>query len=467
MSYTIVAQATPPGLSGLAIIRISGDKAIEIADTCFVGKKRIHDAKSHIILYGNIVENNELIDDVTCSIFKAPHSYTGEDVIEFGTHGGKIIPTRIIEVLMNAGCRYAEPGEFTRRAFINGKIDLVQAEAVADIIHSISVPSATTSARQLRGEFTHRLAVLRDKLITIAAHLELDLDFADDNIDIINEQKFINDIDSAINTCQSLLASYNSAVILREGFYVAIAGAPNAGKSTLFNALLGHQRAIVSDIAGTTRDYIEEPIIINNIAVKLVDTAGLRDSDDIIEVEGIKLAQHVLEQSNLIILLNDITKGNDIVNQLHKKLKNIHKYANILIVHNKCDLIDNNSNANADKFPSFRGVAVASADGVFDELYISAKSPADVANLRQKIGEIASHNINAENDVLLNERQYHILREVQKTLETALAEFKSGMTNEVIAIDVRHAGQLLGEITGQTWNEEVLNSIFSKFCIGK
>ena len=451
MSQTIVAQATAIGLAGLTIIRISGNNAFIIGDKCFIGKKKIIDAKSHTILYGNFVFNNIIIDDVTCSVFHKPHSYTGENTIEFGTHGGSIIPTQIINALIDAGCRHAEPGEFTRRAFINGKINLVQAEAIADIIHSISVPSANISAKQLRGGITNLLSKLRTKLINIASTIELEMDFAEENITLSDNENILNNIESAINTTSTLINSFNSASILRDGFVVAITGKPNAGKSTLFNTLLNSQRAIVSAIAGTTRDYISEIIYINDIPIKIIDTAGLYETTDIIEIKSIEYTHKILEQANLILFINDISDNDNSCKKLLHQI--ISKYPNkkIILVNNKIDLC-------ANYLP----------DRTIENIVISANKQDDnFTKLKNKIFEIAKKQIQITNDILLNERQYFKLIETLNSLNTAKTLLLQGTISEILSIEIRNAGRLIGELTGQTWNEEVLNNIFDRFCIGK
>lgn len=461
MAYTIVAQATATGLSGLSVIRVSGENAFEISDKCFQGKKKIIDAKSHTILYGNFVDGGKIVDDVTVSIFKAPNSYTGENVVEFGTHGGNVIPTKIIQTLIKAGCKHSEPGEFTRRAFINGKINLVQAEAVADIIHSISIPSALISARQLRGGITAKLANLRNKLIDIASKIELELDFADEEIELITSKDLLFDLENAISDCKQISNSFKTSTILREGYFVSIVGKPNAGKSTLFNNLLQKERAIVSDIAGTTRDYLSEQILLNDIPVKLIDTAGLRETSDLIEIEGIQFAQKMLEQSNLILLLNDFAFGENHSENLFNNIISQYSHCDFIILHNKCDLV------NDDGLSISNDISVLRGKTKIPTFYISAKNSANLEMLKNAITDLAKKHTADSNDILLNERQYFKLLETENALETAKNLLVNEAVAEIISIEIRNAGRLLGELTGETWNEEVLNSIFSRFCIGK
>ena len=460
MPNTIVAQATPPGLSGLSVIRISGDDAFIIADKCFQGKKKIINTQTHTILYGDFIYHNIIIDDVTCSIFHKPHSYTGENTVEFGTHGGNIIPQQIINALINAGCKHAEAGEFTRRAFINGKINLIQAEAVADLIHSISVPSANISAKQLRGNITKQLTDLRNTLLDIAATIELNIDFTEENIILTDNENILTNINSAINITSSLVNSFSVANILRDGFTIAIVGNPNAGKSTLFNALLNSQRAIVSTKPGTTRDYITEMIYINNIPVKLIDTAGLRDTDDIIEIAGIELTHKILEEANLILFINDISNTDN--NYISILQQIIIKYPNTktILVNNKIDLVNEQILLKSKEL-------VATSIGI-SSLFISAnKQDANLKTLRDKISEITIEQIKTSNDILLNERQYFKLIEVSNSLIAARDLLLHNSNEELLSIELRNAGHLLGELTGQTWSEAVLNNIFERFCIGK
>lgn len=445
MSRTIAALATAPGIAGLNVVRISGENAISIADKCFDGKSTLAEAKTHTIHYGKFVSDNTLIDTVTASVFKAPNSYTGEDTIEFGCHGGNIIAGQIVDALLEAGAVIPEPGEFTRTAFLNGKLDLTQVEAVADIIHSTSVAGALTSARQLIGEFTLRLKELRHGLIRTAGLLELELDFSEEDIELIDNSLVRERLIESQKYCNELADKFRASEVLRSGFIVAVAGFPNSGKSTLFNKILQKNRAIVSEIEGTTRDYIEEDILLGDIKVRLIDTAGLRETEDIIEIAGIKLVESVLEQSNLVIVLNDASRGVEQSDELYRTLKQKYPNSEFILVQNKCDLLDKQ----------------------LDGISISAKTGEGIEQITEKIKSAAKNSIDRINDVLINKRHADLLRRTSNEIQRGIDAIDANMQNEIIAIDIRNATNTLGEITGDRWNEEVLAEIFSGFCIGK
>ena len=445
MSRTIAALATAPGIAGLNVVRISGDNAISIADKCFVGKTTLAESKSHTIHYGNFISGETLIDTVTASIFKSPNSYTGDDTIEFGCHGGNIVAGQIVDALLAAGAVMPEPGEFTRTAFLNGKLDLTQVEAVADIIHSTSVAGALTSARQLIGEFTQRLKDLRHGMIRSAALLELELDFSEEDIELIDNSVVRARLVESQIYCNDLADKFRASEVLRSGFIVAVAGFPNSGKSTLFNKILQKNRAIVSEIEGTTRDYIEEDILLGDIKVRLIDTAGLRETEDIIEIAGIKLVESVLEQSNLVLVLNDASKGFAQSDELFSTLKEKYPNSEFMLVQNKSDLVD------------------STADGVF----VSALTGDGVEKITDKIKSASKNSIDRINDVLINKRHADLLRRTSQEIQRGIDAIDSNMQNEIIAIDIRNATNTLGEITGDRWNEEVLAEIFAGFCIGK
>lgn len=454
MSRTIAALATPYGISGLSVIRISGDDTFELMDKVFVGKKKISESKSHTILYGKIINNftNQTLDTVTISIFKCPNSYTGEDTIEIGCHGSVVLVREILDLLFKNGVVPAIAGEFTKRAFINGKLDLLQVEAVADLIHSISSPSAQTSVRQLEGNFTKRLIEFRKNLIDIASLLELELDFSEEDIELIDRGIIKDRLLNAKNFCNELIDHKKKSEILKSGYYVSIVGYPNSGKSTLFNTILKKERALVSEIEGTTRDYLEEYIYINEVAIKLFDTAGLRDTEDTIEIMGIKLVDSIIQQSNILFLLNDITKGEEFSNALLDELNKKYPNIKIYIIQNKIDEInDLIKNENNDE----------------KNIYISAKQNIGIEKLKNIIYQNAIDSIDSYSDVLINQRHYDLLKLTIENLERALESVEIYTENEIIAIDIRNAYTTIGEITGENYNEEVINNIFGAFCIGK
>lgn len=454
MKDTIVAQATAPGISSIAVVRLSGSEAFSIVDQCFEGKIRISEANTHTIHYGSFYYNNILLDKVTVSVFRKPNSYTGEDVVEISCHGGALIPTEIINALISKGARLAEPGEFTKRAFLNGKLDLAQVEAVADLIHSASIKGVKTAVRQLKGEFTNRLKSLSKQLLDIASLLELELDFADEDIELVDTSLIENNIKYAKEFCESLQASFRASEILRSGYYIAIAGYPNAGKSTLFNTLLHRKRAIVSETPGTTRDYIEEPLILGDITVKLIDTAGIRETEDMIEIEGIKFAESVLEQSDMALIINDATRSFDYSDKLLKALKSKYPQLKTILIQNKIDLVDQSPELLIER----------SSEEV---IYISAKKKLGIENLINTIKKEALSSSERVIDILVNQRQAILLKEASEYLENALQSIIEKKGNEIVAIDIRKSAEKLGELTGERWSEEVLNNIFAKFCIGK
>jgi len=446
---TIVALATPPGISGIAVIRISGPNSIEIIDKVFKGKTKINDVKSHTIHYGKIMNENELIDFVTISVYKAPNSYTGENVIEIGCHGGISIIEEIIEILISTGAKPAKPGEFTEQAFLNGKLDLTQIEAVADLIHSQSKISRASAARQLSGNLSKRMNDLKDILINAASSLELGFDFAEEDIELISNEKLIKDLEYVLKYSTELSDDYYTSQIIKDGFHIAIAGKPNAGKSTLFNAILKKERSIVSHIEGTTRDYIEESIIINDIVFKFYDTAGLRETDDSIEIEGIKFSEQILKNANMIILINDSTKSQDDSRVIYNQLISNYSDKQVLYIHNKSDV----SNIQT------------------TEMVLSAKLGQGIDELKTHIYNSAKISINRITDLTINKRISELLKEIvvflQKAINSAKSDEDISHLEIAIAYDIRNAIHKFQEITGERYNEDILNNIFQNFCIGK
>ncbi len=446
----ICALATPPGTAGLAVVRVSGVTAVAECSEHFRGRVALNEAADHTIHYGWWVDHAERVDAVTATVFRAPHSYTGEDVVEIGCHGGSFVVDQILSSLTNSNVRMAEPGEFTRRAFINGKLDLTQAEAVADLIHAQTRPGAQTAARQLAGGFTKRLQALREQLLSASGLLEVELDFSEEGYEFVSRQAFTSTLDEAITFAQHLSDSATSAEILRSGFYCAVVGFPNAGKSSLFNALLNPSRAIVSHIPGTTRDYLEESLVVDGYTVHLYDTAGLRSTSDTIELQGILLTASLLQQSNMILVVNDASSGFDHSDRLAEKLRVEYPETPLHIIQNKMDLLEVMVPPNRSE--DIPGSSITS-DGV--------------VRIREKLVQAVKHSSAGIHDVLVNARQAALLRSLVVNLMSAKEGLTLNAPVDLIAIDVRAAIRIMGEITGETWNPDVLDTIFSRFCIGK
>lgn len=445
---TIVAIATPSGVGAISIVRISGAKAIEIADEIFSGKTRFKDSVSHTVHYGKIKDSlNNLVDDVLASIFKAPNSYTGEDSVEISTHGSPFITKRVVELLINKGARIAEPGEFTKRAYLNNRIDLAQAEAVLDIINSRTEASLLGARNQLDGLLSAKVQELRQMLLDSASFVELELDFAEEDIELIKITELINCIKRIILEIDKLISTYNFGRIIRDGVNVAIVGAPNVGKSSLLNYILKESRAIVSPIPGTTRDVIREEVSIDGFLFKLFDTAGIRLSEDEIEKEGVIRSRNAIKNADVILFIEDIFQnGSD---ELYQEIHSLVKPEKMLRVVNKIDLKRNNSK--------------------IGDIFISALTGEGIETLFSKIKEksVGNSNYTERSAVVSNMRHYNCLRKAKENLENSIESIENNFSGEFIALDIRNAVINLGEIIGEVTSEDVLNNIFSKFCIGK
>lgn len=444
MEKTIAALATPPGVSGLAVIRISGDDAQIIINKIF-RKKYNQKFEDHKIYFGKIFDESEIVDHVTVTFFLKPNSYTGEDVFEISCHGGLFIVERILKLIYKSGADYPTPGEFTLRAFKNGKMDLTQVEAVGNMINAQSPAGAKTAIKQLEGSFPKKIRKYKKLLLDCAAKLELGFDFSEEEIEIISHFEIMLACKEVLEFCQSLAGDYKASEILRSGYFIALTGKPNAGKSELFNALLNRRRAIVSAIEGTTRDYLEEKLILNDITVRLFDTAGIRETEDEIEIEGLKMSRRVIEQSDMIILINDITKGKDNSKTILKKLKKDYPEKEIIILQNKIDLVDG--------FEITKGVSAKTGDGVEE--------------LKQKIYNHALKSTERITDVLINQRHAELLNKSTEYIKKAIHEIENEVDDTIIAYELRKAIWKLEEITGERYSEEILNTIFDGFCIGK
>ena len=450
---TICAISTPYGSGGIAVVRVSGESAIQIVDTLFHGQKSLTEAPAYTVHYGELRrasrvanrESNDVLDEVLVSVFRAPHSFTGEDVVEIACHGSMYIQQTLLQWLIDAGCQMAKAGEFTQRAFLNGKMDLTEAEAVADLIAAQTKAEKDLALSQLRGGISNELAALRERLLTFTSLIELELDFADHEelefADRTQLNALADEIDSTIGT---LVASFKTGNAIKQGIPVAIIGAPNVGKSTLLNALLGEERAIVSDIQGTTRDTVEDTLVIGGMLFRFIDTAGMRVTNDTIENLGIERSRQAAQRAAIIIHLQDPTQdASDILSSLPdiQEKKIIH-------VFNKADIL-----------PSFTPPENA--------IYISAKN-GEVGSIKEQLILFAKEQFNTRNAVTIsNTRHYEALVRAQEAIHRVQDGLSMQISGEFLSMDLQDCLTALGEITGQITSQEVLNNIFSKFCIGK
>ncbi len=445
---TIVALATPPGIGAISIIRISGPNSFSAIDKIFKGKKPISDSASHTIHYGKIYDqDNEPVDDVLISIFRLPNSYTGEDSIEISTHGSPLIVQKIISLLIDQDVRLAEPGEFTKRAFLNGRIDLAQAEAVADVINSNTEASLRGARNQLDGLLSQKVDQLRELLINTSSLIELELDFAEEDLQFMSLKEILSNIDSIESEIDRLLASYSFGRIIKDGVNVALVGKPNVGKSSLLNYLLKEARAIVSEIPGTTRDIIREELNIDGILFRLFDTAGIRTSVDAIEIEGVNRSREAVQNADIVLFLNDATVG--FSSDLYEELTGITEKNRILTAVNKIDIKE-----------------------IHDERFdvgISAKTGDGIETLFEKLKEkaIGTKIYSEKSAIVSNLRHFNSLKKAKYHLESAKKSINERLTGEFISVDLRNAESSLGEIIGKVTSDDILNNIFAKFCIGK
>ncbi|WP_343559070.1 tRNA uridine-5-carboxymethylaminomethyl(34) synthesis GTPase MnmE [Sphingobacterium sp.] len=449
---TIVALATSAGTNGaIAVIRVSGQQAITITNDIFKGKDLLQQA-SHTIHFGTIRDGEEIIDEVLVSLFVAPNSYTKENSVEISTHNSKYIIERVINLLIKQGARAARPGEFTLRAFLNGGMDLSQAEAVADLIASNSAASHQIAMQQMRGGFSNQLKSLREDLIHFASLIELELDFSEEDVEFANRDQLKNLINKIKVIVQKLIQSFEQGNVLKNGVPVVIAGKPNVGKSTLLNAFLNEERAIVSDIAGTTRDTIEDEINIHGVTFRFIDTAGIRETADIIEAKGVERTREKMKQARLIIYLFDPMqdKIDDVQSQL-SEIQNLQ--IPFLTIINKSDLLSDEQKA---------------AYAALNPLYISAKEQIGVEELKEElINRVQLGNLNTDDVMVTNIRHVEALQKTSDSLERVLFGIDNPVTSDFLAMDIRQALYHLGEITGTVSTDDLLDNIFSKFCIGK
>ncbi len=459
ISDTIVAIATPPGEGAIGMIRLSGNEAIAIVNKIFSGKD-LAKQQSHTLHFGKIMDGAKVIDEVVVSIYKGPKSYTGEDIIEISCHGSDYVLKQVINLCMEHGARMARPGEFTLRAFLNGKLDLTQAEAVADLIASQSGSAHKAAIHNLRGGFSEDLKQMREELIKFSALIELELDFSQEDVEFADRTQFYALIDRLTTATEQLINSFKLGNVIKNGVSVAIIGRPNSGKSTLLNALLNEERAIVSEIAGTTRDTIEETLNINGILFRLIDTAGIREhSIDTIELKGMERSKEAMNKADIVIYLFDLTENNPVTARNEAAqfpIPNSENGVKYLLVGNKVDEtgMENAKNTFADIDNNI--------------IFISAKNKENIHQLKETLfALVAGGEIKQEGTIITNARHYGALQEVLKSLHDIKNGLDNNISGDLISLDIRTCLFALGEITGEVTTEDKLDYIFSKFCIGK
>ena len=457
---TIIALATPPGAGAIGVLRISGSLAISITESLFksIHNKNLTTQPTHSIHLGHIFDGDSLLDEVLVSLFKNPKSYTGEDVIEISCHGSHYIQTKILQLFIRHGCRTADPGEFTLRAFVNGKMDLSQAEAVADLIASDSAAAHQIAIQQMRGGFSSEIKALRAELLDFASLIELELDFSGEDVAFADQTQFKILLERIVKVLKYLMDSFSTGNAIKNGVPISIVGAPNVGKSTLLNALLNEDKAIVSSIAGTTRDAIEDELIIEGIKFRFIDTAGIRQTDDTVESIGIEKTYTKMAQSQVILHLLDasaltessstaILKAIQVTIEMYPDIKS-------MVVLNKMDLVNS-----AD---------VSALLSKLKPLELSAKTGAGVETLKSELlGLVQTGKLHNNDTIITNARHYDALGKALQSIQTVQAGLESNLSGDLLAIDLREALYHFGIITGEITTDDLLGNIFSNFCIGK
>jgi tRNA modification GTPase len=458
---TIIALATASGNGAIAVIRLSGGDAITVVDTHFtsvVKNKSLQKQATHTIHLGHIVDDKRILDEVLISVFRNPKSYTGENVIEISCHGSLYIQQEIIQLFLRKGCRMANAGEFTLRAFLNGKLDLSQAEAVADLIASDNEASHQVAMQQMRGGFSSEIAKLREELLNFASLIELELDFAEEDVEFADRDQFKELLEKITFVLKRLIDSFAVGNVIKNGIPVAIVGEPNVGKSTLLNALLNEERAIVSEIAGTTRDAIEDEISIGGIGFRFIDTAGIRETQDIVETIGIKKTFEKIDQAQVVIFLFDSTefksKGVKLKIEL-EKIRNKYPQKPLIVVSNKIDQIDD--------------VQISEIQSTIPEIQLlSAKTGFGVEQLTNVLLDLINTGALRNNETIVtNSRHYDALLKAFEEVQKVKSGLETGLSGDLLAIDIRQALFHFGEITGEITNDDLLGNIFANFCIGK
>ena len=452
MDDCIAAISSATGEAGIGIVRMTGEGCADVLDSVF---KRANDKADFInrkMTYGHIVDDNEIVDEVLVCYMKAPHTYTREDVVEIYTHGGVVAVRKVLEVLLNNGARLAEAGEFTKRAFLNGRIDLSQAEAIIDMIKAKTDKAYSVSMKQLEGSVNRNIKQLRDKLLDMLSHVEYSINFTEDMQDELDNTPVLNEGKEVLDKLKKLSESANRGRIIRDGINTTIIGKPNVGKSSLLNALLKENRAIVTDIPGTTRDVIEEYIDLDGISLKINDTAGIRDTEDIVEKIGVEKSVSFISDSDLIIAIFDSSREFD---DEDRKILDLIRDKKSIVLLNKIDL-----DGGFDVDENLEGIEV---------IHTSIKNNEGIEDLENKIIEMFNDGyIEANNDnIITNIRHRDIINKAIKSLESSLHDMEAGVPIDCFEVDLRNAWEILGEITGETVDDDVLNKIFSDFCIGK
>lgn len=454
---TIAAISTPQGNGGIGIIRISGEKAFKIAAEIFVGRKSFDEIKTHTINYGKIVdpESGEILDEVLLSKMKKPNTFTREDVVEINCHGGTVVLKNILELILKKGARLAEPGEFTKRAFLNGRLDLSQAEAVIDLINAKTSESSKAAMNQLEGKLSVKLKEARSKLIEVLAHIEVTVDYPEHDIEEITGEKVYSEIKAVREKLTNIIEGFEKGRIIREGINAVIVGRPNVGKSSLLNELTGKNRAIVTDIPGTTRDIIEDYINLKGVPVRIIDTAGIRETEDLVEKIGVEKTHKELEAADLIIMMIDAYKG---IEKEDIEILDRVKDKKVIVILNKIDI------ANEDKL-----VDIESRIENKKVIRMSLKEGIGTDELADAVVELfVKGEVSLNNEVLItNVRHKNLIDKAIESIDYAINAYKSGMPLDMITIDIVNSAQFLGEITGESVSEDVMNEIFSRFCLGK
>ncbi len=477
LNDTIVALATPPGVGAIGVIRLSGSEALAIVQKVF-GGKNLTEQPSHTLHFGTIKnDDGQVLDEVLVSVFKGPNSYTGEHTTEVSCHGSPFILQKIIELFIEKGARLAQPGEFTLRAFLNGKMDLSQAEAVADLIASTSEGSHLVAIRQMRGGFSHEIQRLREELLNFASLIELELDFAEEDVEFANRGQLKALVAHIHALLQSLIRSFKLGNVLKTGVPTVIAGRPNAGKSTLLNALLNEERAIVSPIAGTTRDTVEEVLNIQGVEFRLIDTAGIREAQDQIEAIGVEKTMEKVSQAALLVYVFDVveTKLDEVLADVASLQR---EGMELLVVCNKMDNLPSYKpewllNPSDPTIPDFffanaRPIHPSSLIPHPSIITLSAKHGMNVPYLKEKLYDaVVTQKVGTESTIVTNARHLEALQKAAASLDDVLHGLDSGVTSDFVAMDIRRALSYLGEITGEVGVEDLLGNIFGKFCIGK